>query len=115
MVESPRNSETNSDSSSTTSDHPEGGNEQAFLELGDVFKGVVENKDKNYERLFERYLEVHKLLMISYSCIRMTDDLLSQMDIHGSSITGLLCNLEYTRSEISEFIEEDCRDTETFE
>ncbi len=45
----------------------------------------------------------------------MTDDLLSQMDIHGSSITGLLCNLEYTRAEISEFIENDCREEEKFE
>lgn len=113
MTETAENSDTNSEASTT--DQPEAGNEQAFLELGDVFKSVVENKDKNYERLFERYLEVHKLVMLSYSCIRMTDDLLSQMDIHGSSITGLLCNLEYTRAEISEFIENDCREEEKFE
>lgn len=112
MTEPTQNTDT---SSETSSDHPESGNEQAFLELGDVFKGVIENKDKNYERLFERYLEVHKLLMLSYASIRITDDLLSQMDIPGSSITGLLLNLEYTRAEISEFIEEDCRAEEIFE
>ena len=40
----------------------------------------------------------------------MADDLLTSIDFHSSSITGLIASLEYTRAEISEFIDIDAKD-----
>ena len=97
-------------STTTTEQIPTSGNEGEYLELADIFKEVVLKKDRQLKALYDRYLNVFKLLMLSYSSIRMADDLLTSIDFHSSSITGLIASLEYTRAEISEFIDEDSKD-----
>ena len=94
----------------STDEIPTSGNEGEYLELADIFKEVVLKKDRQLKALYDRYLNVFKLLMLSYSSIRMADDLLTSIDFHSSSMTGLIASLEYTRAEISEFIDIDAKD-----
>tara|TARA_R110000851_G_scaffold326377_1_gene494984 strand:- start:212 stop:508 length:297 start_codon:yes stop_codon:yes gene_type:complete len=77
-----------------------------ILNLAECFKEAIERKDENYEELHSKYLEVYKLLMVSYTIFRMTDELFDNIIFEEDSMKSLRFNIEYGRSQISEFLDD---------
>ena len=86
------------------SDNEENKTEKDYLELGEVFKETIKNKDKEIEELKDKYLECFKLVMMSYYVVRMGDSFLSDSLRENPSLSFLVFNLEFMRAEISGFI-----------
>jgi hypothetical protein len=82
--------------------------ENDYLELGDCFKDIVAVKDKKFRELKEEHIKVFKLLMMSYSVIRITDTILSGIgNIDEMPPFSLIKqNIELLRTAISEYIDE---------
>jgi hypothetical protein len=81
-----------------------------ILNLADCFKEIVGKKDVKLKELQLRYAAVFKLLMMSYSIFRMTDDILDQAIFdEASPLRQITNNIEYMRSQISQFIDVDAK------
>ena len=80
--------------------------EQDYLELGDCLKEIVDKKDKEIMQLTIKYVNVFKLMMMSYTFFRMFDCLLSRMLFSDPEIDNIKMNTEFIRSQISEYLDE---------
>jgi hypothetical protein len=83
----------------------ENDDEGDILNLADCFKEAIDRKDNNYDELHSKFLEVYKLLMVSYTIFRMTDELFDNIIFEEDSMRSLRYNIEYGRSQISEFLD----------
>lgn len=91
---------------SETGENNENKTENDYLELGDCFKEIVNQKDKEFMKLTLKYLDCFKLMMMSYTFFRMFDVLLSRMHFSDPEIDNIKMNTEFIRSQISEYLDE---------
>lgn len=87
------------------SDDEQNKTENDYLELGEVFKETIKNKDKEINEINDKWLASFKLLMMSYTILRMTDNLLSDLVTANPQLAFIVFNIEYMRSEISDFLD----------
>ncbi len=82
--------------------------ENDYLELGDCFKEIVSVKDKKFRDLKEEHIKVFKLLMMAYSILRISDNIMSGIrNIDELPPFSLIQqNIELVRGQISEYIDE---------
>jgi hypothetical protein len=91
---------------SETSEIESNKTEKDYLELGDCFKEIVQQKDNEIMMLSIKYLKCFKLMMMSYTFFRMFDVLLSRMHFADPEIDNIKMNTEFIRSEISDYLDE---------
>lgn len=91
---------------SETSENDANKTEQDYLELGDCFKEIINQKEKEIMKLSIKYIGCFKLMMMSYTFFRMFDVLLSRMHFSDPEIDNIKMNTEFIRSEISEYLDE---------
>tara|TARA_R100000231_G_C5196352_1_gene126015 strand:- start:150 stop:458 length:309 start_codon:yes stop_codon:yes gene_type:complete len=81
--------------------------EQDYLELSEVFKDTIAKKSKDFNKLKLHYIETYKLLMMSYTIIRLSDSILSNIDLQEEPMIRIIkIFLEMQRGEISSYIDE---------
>lgn len=80
--------------------------EQDYLELGDCFKEIVNDKEKQIVKLQVQYIQCFKLMMMSYTFFRMFDILLSKINFNDPVLDNVIMNIEFIRGEISEYLDE---------
>ena len=86
--------------------------ENEYLELANHAKEKYEEQQKVIEKMKKRIMEARKIIMVSYSTIRMIDNYMMDILEDGQyGRNGLKLLLEMARNEISEWFDEDVKDT----
>lgn len=100
-------SENNEDltSSSTSSGIPEEFTTINILEMSAHFKTLLDEKNIKYKELARKHNDLFKGIIMAYTSIRYTDEILSQVDYPEESVfVPLHKSIEFTRSQLSEII-----------
>jgi len=89
------------------SENDENKTEQDYLELGEVFRDTIAKKQSEFNKLKLHYIETYKLLMMSYTIVRLCDSILSRIHLDDEPTLRIVkVFLEMQRGEISSYIDE---------
>ena len=76
-----------------------------ILEMSAHFKKLLDEKNVKYKELARKHNDLFKAIMLAYTSIRYTDEILSQVDYPEESVfVPLHKSVEFTRSQVSEVI-----------
>jgi len=91
--------------SSSSSGIPEEFTSINILEMSAHFKALLDDKNIKYKELVKKHNNLFKAIIMAYTSIRYTDEILAQVDYPEESVfVPLHKSIEFTRSQISEVI-----------
>jgi len=76
-----------------------------LVEMSSHFKNLLDEKNRKLKELAKKHNQLFKIIILAYSSIRYTDDILDQVDYPENSVfVPLHKSIEFTRSQLSECI-----------
>ena len=81
--------------------------DQKNLDICDEFKGVIEKKDKELNKMKNDYMRIYKGLALAYGSFRMIDDWFENLELDDmlTELDWIRKTIEVSRSQLSEIIE----------
>ena len=81
--------------------------DQKYLDICDEFKGVIEKKDKDLNKMKNDYMRIYKGLALAYGSFRMIDDWFENLELDDmlTELDWIRKTIEVSRSQLSEIIE----------
>tara|TARA_R100000322_G_C5416434_1_gene185210 strand:- start:576 stop:884 length:309 start_codon:yes stop_codon:yes gene_type:complete len=81
--------------------------DQKYLDICEEFKGVIEKKDKDLNKMKNDYMRIYKGLALAYGSFRMIDDWFENLELDDmlTELDWIRKTIEVSRSQLSEIIE----------